>query len=336
MIGSVHSEDTHMVRLNRLMAGVLGLFVVMMLAAPAAAQTGGLRGKVTDTAGKPVEGAAVLIEAKGVTRKLTVKTNKKGEFIQIGLYPGEYKISAEKDGKVAVADNFRVGLGDPSVVDLQLAAAAAGGSAENQKRMSDLQASFDAGVAASKAQNYDEAIASFQKAATAAPNCHDCYYNIGYAYFQKKDYANAEAAYKKATELKPDYVEAWNALANVYNVEKKLDEALAASNKAAELSQGAPGAAGAPGGGGGGNAAALYNQGVILWNQQKYAEAKDKFEAATKADPKHSEAQYRLGMSYVNLGDMPKAVTAFEGYLAIDPSGPHAEEVKQFISAMKK
>ena len=59
-------------------------------------------------------------------------------------------------------------------------------------------------------------------------------------------------------------------------------------------------------------------------------------EAATKADPKHSEAQYRLGMSYVNLGDMPKAVTAFEGYLAIDPSGPHAEEVKQFISAMKK
>ena len=71
-------------------------------------------------------------------------------------------------------------------------------------------------------------------------------------------------------------------------------------------------------GGGGGNAAALYNQGVILWNQQKYAEAKDKFEAATKADPKHSEAQYRLGMSYVNLGDMPKAVTAFEGYLAID------------------
>ena len=81
--------------------------------------------------------------------------------------------------------------------------------------------SFDAGVAASKAQNCDEAIAAFQKAAAAAPNCHDCYYNIGYAYFQKKDYANAEAAYKKATELKPDYVEAWNALANVYNVREE-------------------------------------------------------------------------------------------------------------------
>ena len=41
-------------------------------------------------------------------------------------------------------------------------------------------------------------------------------------------------------------------------------------------------------------------------------------------------------MSYVNLGDMPKAVAAFESYLAAEPSGPHAEEVKQFIGAMKK
>ena len=40
-------------------------------------------------------------------------------------------------------------------------------------------------------------------------------------------------------------------------------------------------------------------------------------------------------MSYVNLGDMPHAVTAFEGYLAVAPTGDHAEEVKQFIAAMK-
>jgi tetratricopeptide (TPR) repeat protein len=317
------------------MVGVLGLLVMLILAAPASAQTGGVRGKVLDATGNPVEGATVLIEATGVTRKLTVKTNKKGEYIQIGLYPGEYKITAEKEGKVGTADNFRVGLGDPSVLDLHLSGAAPANAADQQKKMADLQAAFEAGVAASKAQNYDEAIASFEKAIAMAPNCHDCYYNIGYAYFQKKDYDKAETAFKKATEIKPDYAEAWAALANVYNVEKKLDEALAASNKAAELSQ-APlgGPAGAAGGGG--NAGALYNQGVILWNQQKYAEAKDKFEAAIKADPKHAEAQYRLGMSYVNLGDMAKAVTAFEGYLAVDPSGPHAEEVKQFIGAMKK
>jgi tetratricopeptide (TPR) repeat protein len=322
-----------MVRLSRLALGVVGVALVVMLAAPAWAQTGGLRGKVTDAEGKPVDGANVTIESKGVTRKLTVKTNKKGEFIQIGLYPGEYKVTAEKDGKQAMADNFRVQLGDPSVVDLQLTSAAPP-SQDQQKKMAELQSTFDAGVAASKAGNYDESIAAFQKAASMVPSCPDCYFNIGYAYYQKKDYANAEAAYKKATELKPDYVEAWNALANVYNTEKKLDEALAASSKAAELSGGAAGAAG--GGGGGGNANALYNQGVILWNQQKFAEARDKFEAATKADPKHGEAFYRLGMANVNLNDMPKAVAAFEGYLAAEPNGSHAEEVKQFLASMKK
>jgi tetratricopeptide (TPR) repeat protein len=326
-----------MLRLGRSALAVLGVLVLMMLvaSAPASAQTGGLRGKVTDASGKPVEGATVTIESKGVARKLTVKTNKKGEYIQIGLYPGEYKITAEKEGKIAVADNFRIGLGDPGVLDLQLLSAAAGGSAEAQKKLNELQAAFDAGVAASKAGNYDESIAAFEKAAAMAPNCYDCYYNIGYAQFQKKDYEKSEAAYLKATELKPDYIDAWNALSNVYNVQKKLDEALAASNKAAELASAAPGAGGAAGGGGG-NAGALYNQGVILWNQQKYPEAKDKFEAATKADPKHGEAFYRLGMAYVNLQDMPKAVSAFEGYLAAEPNGSHAEEVKQFLAAMKK
>jgi tetratricopeptide (TPR) repeat protein len=310
----------------------MAALAVLVFAAPAMAQTGGVRGKVTDASGNAVEGAVVRIEAKSVTRKLQVKTNKKGEYIQIGLYPGEYVITAEKD-KLTASNDVRVGLGDPTVVDLQLRQGAA--TKEDQdKKLAELQAVFDAGVAASRAQKYDESIANFQKAIEMAPNCQDCYYNIGHAYVQKKDYPQAEAAFKKATEIKPDYAEAWSALANVYNQEKKLDEALAASQKAAQLSGGA--AAGAGAAAGGGSASALYNQGVILWNQGKYPEARDQFEAATKADPKYAEAQYRLGMANVNLGDMPKAVSAFEAYLQADPNGQHAAEVKQFLAAMKK
>src|SRR5206468_12704505 len=98
----------------------------------------------------------------------------------------------------------------------------------------------------------------------------DCYYNIGYSHMQKKDWAAAEAAFKKAVELKPDYVDAWNGLANVYNSQQKTDLALEASGKAAQYSGAAAGAAG---GGGGGSSSALYNQGVILWNAGKFAEA---------------------------------------------------------------
>jgi tetratricopeptide (TPR) repeat protein len=58
---------------------------------------------------------------------------------------------------------------------------------------------------------------------------------------------------------------------------------------------------------GGASAESLYNQGVILWNAQKYAEAKTQFEAAVKADPNMALAYYQLGMANLNLGQIPEA-----------------------------
>ena len=184
-------------------------------------------------------------------------------------------------------------------------------------------------MALSRSGDFDGSIAKFNEAIAQAPNCHDCYYNIGYAHSQKKEWDKAEAAYKKATEIKPDYAEAWSGLANAYNTQKKLDLALEASANAAKYG-------GAAGGGGGGSASGLYNQGVILWNQGKYPEAKEKFEAAAKADPNYSDAHYRLGMANLNLGDMPGAVAAFEGYLKAAPTGEYAEQVKGILASIKK
>jgi len=192
---------------------------------------------------------------------------------------------------------------------------------------------FDDGVAASKAGNNDEAIAKFTEAAGMAPNCADCYYNIGVANVQKQNLPGAEEAYKKAIELKPDHCDALANLANVYNAEKKLDLALETTSKAGQCGGGA--AAGAAGGGGG-NPTSLYNEGVILWNQGKYPEAKAKFEASAKMDPGNAETQYRLGMANINIGDMAGATAAFEACLKAAPNGPHAAEVKGFLAAMKK
>ena len=61
-----------------------------------------VRGVVKDAAGKPVEGAKVNIDADGNNRHFETKSDKKGEFLQIGLAPGAYKVTAEKD-KVASA-----------------------------------------------------------------------------------------------------------------------------------------------------------------------------------------------------------------------------------------
>ena len=97
-----------------------------------------------------------------------------------------------------------------------------------------LNKTFNEGVAASAAGNFDEAIAKFNDALKTNPKCSDCYYNIGVANSGKKDYDKAEEAYKKAIEVKPS-AEAYNGLASVYTSQRKFDLAQEAGKKAAEL-----------------------------------------------------------------------------------------------------
>ncbi len=82
---------------KRLGLSVVACAAVLFLLAsgvPVSAQTGMLKGKVLDAKDAPVEGAKVTIAAKGMKNSRELKTNKKGEFIQIGLFPGEYSVTA--------------------------------------------------------------------------------------------------------------------------------------------------------------------------------------------------------------------------------------------------
>ena len=314
---------------THLFRSLLALFVAVGLAAPVAAQsTGMVKGKVVDAKGEPIEGAKILIEfTEGVTRKNETKTNKKGEFIQIGLFPGQYRVTASKEKVGQQSFETRVRIGNASEINFQLSPES-GLTDEDKKKNAAIQSSFQAGIDAARAGQHDSAIAKFTEAAGLMPSCHDCYYNIGFAYSQQQKWTEAEAAYRKAIEIKPASAEAYNGLATIYNAQKKFDEAAAASAKAAEFAGGAAG--------GGGGAEAVYNQGVILWNAGKYAEAKAQFEKAISLKPDMADAHYQLGMANLNLGQIPEAVAAFEGYLKVAPDGPHAAEAKNAIAALKK
>jgi TolA-binding protein len=88
--------------------------------------------------------------------------------------------------------------------------------------------------------------------------------------------------------------------------------------------------------GGSGSADAIYNQGIILWNQGKIAEAKVKFEETLKANPNHPEANFQLGMAQLNEGNIPGAITAFEKYLQLAPEGQFAAQAKGMLAQLKK
>jgi tetratricopeptide (TPR) repeat protein len=308
----------------------------LALAMPASAQsTGMIRGVVKDATGKTVEGAKVSIDAEANNRHFDTKSDKKGEFVQIGLPPGSYKVTAEKDKLVSAPIppiSVRIASSPNVTLILGGGGAAGGASPEALAKNAELKKTFEEGVAASRAGNHDAAIAAFAHAAELNDKCYDCYYNIAFSESQKKDYDKAEAAYKKAIEIKPDYGEAYSGLANIYNASRKFEEAAAASAKAMELSGSAPGALG-------GNADAMFNQGVILWNAGKIPEARKQFEGAVAANPNHAEAHFQLGMTLVNEGTpaaLAAAATEFETYLKIAPAGPSAATAKAVLGSLPK
>lgn len=307
-----------------LFRGALTFAALLILSTSALAQSV-VRGRVTDAQGKPVEGATILFEAEGANRKTQTKTDKNGEFLQVGLQSGQYKVTASKEGvgSQTLPTNVRQGPNNPMTFSIS---AASGLSAADKQAAAALQASAGAALEAMKAGRHDEAIAKFNEVIAKIPTCSDCYYNLGVAYTAKQQYNEAEAAFKKVIELKPESGEAYTGLANIYNAQKKFDLAADAGAKAAQYLSAA---------GGGGGAEASYNQGVVLFNAGKFAEAKTQFEAATKADPNMGMAQYQLGMTALNLGLIPDAVAALEAYLKVDPNGPKAAEVKSALPALQ-
>jgi len=307
---------------THLYRGVLALAVALVFSAPALAQ-GIVKGKVVAEKGQPVTDAKVTIQ--GPARNAETKTNNKGEYVQVGLQSGRYTVTVSKD-KLVATQQVNVTQGTPAEANMTLVPQATAGLSPEQRAVQEAAA---AAIDALRAGRDDEAIAKLNDVVTKLPTCSDCYYNLGLAYTHKQQWAEAEAALKKSIEIKPTNPDPYNGLANVYNAQKRFDEALAMNQKATELAGSTPGA-------GGGNAEAIYNQGVVLFNAGKYADAKVQFENASKADPNNANAFYQLGMTNLNLGQIPEAVSALETFMKLAPNDPKAAQVQASLPALQQ
>ena len=139
-------------------ASVLAAALIAGLAPAAFAQTGMIKGKVVDAEDKPIQGAVITIEfTDGVNRKFEVKSDRRGEFIQIGLAPGGYKVTATAEKIGAQTQQARVRVGATFEANFKLVPGAGGDPAAAAKA-AELKKAFDEGVAASKSGNHDQAI----------------------------------------------------------------------------------------------------------------------------------------------------------------------------------
>jgi tetratricopeptide (TPR) repeat protein len=302
------------------------LLVGLGLLAPAAhAQTGTARGKVLDAQGQPLVDAKVLIEFQGgMTRKFEVKTNKKGEYMQVGMQPGPYKFTVTKEGYQGSFIDFRISLGDPTEVpDFKLnttaqAAKQAGGT-DNEA----LKGSFQKAVELHNAGKLDEAEAAYKAILEKTPDVAEVYQNLGSLYTTRKDYPAAETALQKGLELRPDSTDMTTQLARVYQESGQTEKAMALVEKSAGANPQ--------------DAKAQFNRGIFLLNANKNEEAIAAFEAAIKADPNGAEAYYRLGALMIGQGKIPDAIANLEKYLSLNPTDAQNVATAQgLLKALKK
>jgi len=349
-----------------MLRGVVLVAAVLALSVATAHAQSLVKGRVVDAQNKPVEGAVIHFEQKDANYKRDTKSDKKGEFLFVGLPSGEYKVTATKD-TLTDTQSARVSGAEQAFVSFQLRAPAPAAAAANPtagfsaissatKDSSDAEALKTLAASALESYNankYAEAIPKFNDLVKKLPTCSDCYMYLSVSYFATNEPEAAETALKKSLEIKPT-AEAYNMLANLYNQQKKFELGAAAAKKATELSEAAaaaaPGAA-APAAGATAapaaaaappppspemNSANAYNDGVKLWNDNKYADAKAKFEEAAKANPQNPDAQYMIGMANLNLNQIPAARAAFQSYLKIAPEGDKAAQVKTFLTQLPK
>ena len=255
----------------------VALIVALFAAVPAFAQsTGMVKGVVKDDKGQPVDGANIVIEMNGGTgRKFETKSNKKGEYIQIGLASGSYKVTAEKDKLGSAPVTVAVRANTTQHADLMLAMASAAATKEAQAKNAAITKTFDEGVQLSNAGNHDAAIAKFQEAIAIIPTCYNCYNNIAFSYTAKKDMANAEAAYRKSIEVKPDDAAAYVGLGGLLFNSGKAADAEPLIEKAVSLDAS--------------NADARYIYGMTLVSKDP-AKAKVQFEEFVKLAPDQPNA----------------------------------------------
>jgi Flp pilus assembly protein TadD len=342
----------------RKLAGLAVLLAGLAAFSPVFAQTGGITGKCVDEQGNPLVDHWILLERQGIKGKYEVKTNKKGEFIYIGLPIGDYRVTLQgpKPGRQNIFFiNTRITIGDPTEVNFDMAKERAFQQDEQkkvlaanpelarqkqqeeqeQKTFTTMKQMFDQGDLLYKEKRYAEAAAMFEQAIAVTKekdkNLPILLARAADSYQHARNREKAIEFYKKAIEANPNEADYHNNLGSVYADMGKTAEAGAEFQKAAELN---PARA----------ATYYFNYGVVMYNTGKMDESAEAFTKTTQIDPHQANAYFWLGQALMGKATMtpdgkvvpvPGTAEAYKKYLELDPNGPNAPIAQSMLATIE-
>ena len=305
----------------------LSCLVLILTAGFVFAEAGRLHGTVKDPSGKPIDKVTLTIELQGETHhKYTAQTNSKGEFMHIGIAPGQYRVTPTKEGytpvQYAYADIKVTVSEEPAQVTFVMQPASqkaeqSSGPPQEAAQITEAKK----GVALLNEGKVDEGIAALEKALTIDPNLASVHYNLGLAYEKKDQPEEARKHFQEAIKIKPDLGEAYLALGNSYMSAKQFAPAAEAFSKAGESMPD--------------NYDVFYNLGASYSNSGKYAEAEQAFRKAATINPKEPVVHYQLAMALVGQSKNADAKAEFQKYLELNPNAADKQEVLEMIQSLQ-
>jgi len=177
-----------------------------------------------------------------------------------------------------------------------------------------------AAIQAAQGKN-DEAIASYKRSITIAPNNAQLLVLLGTLYENKGDWQQAQTTYQQALNIQSDNAIAANNLAYV------LLEHGGDPNLALSLAQtGRRGMNDSP-----------NSADTLAWayyHTRAYSSAAPLLEEAVKKVPTNPTYRYHLGMVYQKLNENAKAKSAFEAAIKAKPDSPAAESARKALSEL--
>lgn len=278
---------------------------------------GRVMGVVTDEQGHPLEGVIVkLFYVKG-QQGFSVKTDKEGKWVAAWIRGGQWNIDFEKIGyapkKIAVElQEFQK---NPEIKIAMV-------KVEGLVVTDEIKGLLEKGNKLFDEQKYDEARAVYEEILSKFPDAYPIWKNVGNCFFALEKYAEAEQAYLKIIEKDPNNADAMVSIGNTYLNRGDTEKAFEWYGKvnADKIS----------------DPVIIYNVGTMYYNNGRFSEALVYYQKAVEKQKNFTDAIYQLGLTYLNLQKNQEAINSFEEYLKIDSESPRADQVRAFLSYLKK
>jgi len=335
----------------------LAILLAALISLPAWCQASAqITGKILDKAGAPLAGALVVFTNMASGRTYKLKTDKNGEFSQVGITFGNYQIEVfspdgqslyrEKKSVAEDPDSRRLlvdlskpqGSSQPKLTPEQIEAI----KAQRAKAVSE-NAIITQVNAAMQSKDWAQVETLLKQLLDLDAAKWEFYQGLGTAQLNLGHYEDAVQSFEKGVQLaqnvadpKEDPARLKAAIAqmltnegNAYLKLRKNDEAVAAYTKAAALDPNP--------------AIAYFNLCATQYNVGNFDGALAACDKAIAADPNKADAYFIKGSALYGNGKLddankyivpPGTVEALNKYLALAPDGTHSADVRAMLEAL--